>query len=81
MEVGEPDLPHPHPFQVYGLDEQFYVYEGVVRGAVPLVLTKNLGEVALRITLSYQACSDTLCYPPAEVAVGLPITGIDVIRD
>ncbi len=81
METGEPELPDPHPFEVEGLDEQFYVYEGTVRGALPLVLTKNLGEVGLRVTLSYQACSDALCYPPAELAVELPITGIDVIRD
>ena len=81
METGEPELPEPHPFQVEGLDEQFFVYEGTVRGALPLALTKNLGDVTLGVTLSYQACSEVLCYPPAELAAELPITGIDVIRE
>jgi hypothetical protein len=52
-----------------------------VRGALPVVLTKNLGEVTLSVRLRYQACSDILCYPPAELAVELPVTGIDVIRE
>lgn len=81
MEVGNVELLEPRLLPVEGLDEQFFIYDGTVRGALPVVLTKNLGEVALSVRLRYQACSDILCYPPAELAVELPVTGIDVIRE
>ncbi|HEX9015723.1 MAG TPA: protein-disulfide reductase DsbD N-terminal domain-containing protein [Chloroflexota bacterium] len=81
MELGPLKLPEPRPFRVEGLDEQFYVYEGTVHGSMPIVLTKNLGEVTLRTKTQYQACTDALCYPPDVLVAELRLTGVDVIRD
>ncbi len=46
-----------------------------------LVLTKNLGDIALRVRLRYQACGDTVCHPPEEIVLELPLAGLDNIRD
>ncbi|MHB9092820.1 MAG: redoxin domain-containing protein, partial [Chloroflexota bacterium] len=43
LEVGPTELPAPHPFAVEGFDEDLSVYEGTVRGEVPVVLIKNVG--------------------------------------
>src|SRR4051794_14788835 len=37
LEVGPTEAPTPTPFQVAGLDEQFAVYDGTAKLAVPLV--------------------------------------------
>jgi hypothetical protein len=81
LEAGPLELPEPRPFRVEGLDEEFFVYEGSVRGARTLLLTKNLGEVTLGVKVHYQACSDVACFPPGEVSLQLPLKGLDNIRD
>jgi peroxiredoxin len=55
LEVGEPVLPTPHPFRVEGLDEQFFVYDGKVTVAVPLVFTRNVGDQTLHVEVGFQA--------------------------
>lgn len=81
MELGPVQLPEPQPFRVEGLDEEFRVYQGTVRGSLPVVLTKNLGEVALKLRLRYQACGENFCNPPGEAVAELYLTGLDLIRD
>ena len=81
LETGPLELPEPHPFRVEGLDEEFFIYEGSVRGAMTFLLTKNLGEVTLGVKVRYQACSDVACSPPGEVSLRLPLKGLDSIRD
>ncbi|MBI3979130.1 MAG: redoxin domain-containing protein [Chloroflexi bacterium] len=81
LEAGPVELPAPRPFQVEGLDEQFLVYEGTVRGSIPVVLFQNLGDVTLTLRVRYQACSESLCYPPTEVTLPLLLTGLENIRD
>lgn len=81
LEVETPRWPDPRPFRVAGLDERFLVYEGELRGAVPLFFTRNLGKVDLAMRLRYQACSADECYPPDEVVLRIPLEGLDNVRD
>jgi peroxiredoxin len=81
LQVDPYPLPTPHPFAVDDLEEQFFVYEGVIRSAMPLQLTKNLGPTNLTLRVNYQACTPTVCFPPAALRVDVPLNGLDLIRD
>ena len=77
-EIGEVVLPPAHPFRVDGLDEQFWVYERTVRLTVPIEFVMNRGEPAgdrtIRLTVTYQACSATDCYPPTLASLELTVS-------
>ena len=79
LNLGELSLPEPHPYRVEGLDEQFLAYEGEIRGELPLFITQNNGDLTLDLTVSYQACTDTECFPPSELRLSLPISAEDNI--
>jgi peroxiredoxin len=79
--VGQPALPPARPLTMEGLDEQFLAYHGSVRATVPLQFTQNLGEASVVLQMEYQACTDSLCYPPETLRIELPLIGLDVIRD
>ena len=81
LEAGQPTLPAAQPFTVAGLDEHFVVYEDSVRAMIPLRFTKNLGATVITLRIEYQACSPTVCFPPATVRVDVPLNGLDLIRD
>jgi DsbC/DsbD-like thiol-disulfide interchange protein len=81
MTAEPPVVPAPHPFRVDGLDEHFVVHEGRVEATIPLLFTSNLGPTTVRVHLTYQACTETICLPPAKVQVSLPLEGLDLIRD
>jgi Disulphide bond corrector protein DsbC len=65
--------PHPFPLEDGGV----VVHEGSVRVTVPLVLTSKLGLVTRRARLAFQVCTETTCFPPASVALELPLSGQD----
>ncbi len=72
--VGAPVLPPPRPFRIAGLDEQFAVYDGRVRVAMPLTfMIVDGGTLNVAVTVSYQACSATDCLPPMSVQFVLPV--------
>jgi len=74
LAVGEAIWPQPHRFRIEGLAEEFWVHEGIVRGSVPLMFTKDgTGDHHLRVAVRYQACSATACLPPAHVRFELPV--------
>lgn len=81
LEAGALELPEPRPFRLEGLEESFHIYEGAVRGALPLMLLKNLGDITPSLRVRYQACSAVECFPPAEVSLRLPLIGLDNLRD
>ena len=81
LEVGQPALPAPRRLGFKGLEEQFLVYEGSIRGMIPLRFTKNLGPSALTLHVKYQACTSTLCFPPTTLRVAVSLDGLDLIRD
>lgn len=67
--------PSPHPFSVDGLDEKFWVYEGTIRGVLPLAFTTppGAGDQVLQAAVRYQACSTSACLPPEGVRLELPV--------
>lgn len=80
LEVGEPAWPRPHRFRVNGLAEEFWVHEGIVRGSVPLMFTKDgTGDHRLRVDVRYQACSANACLPPAQVRFELPVQEVAAV--
>ena len=51
-------------------------YEGdIPLAALVFQANKNLtlGNQTIKVTLSYQACNDTLCYPPTQKTIEMPI--------
>ena len=78
--VGTPAWPEPHPFRVAGLDEQFYVYDGTVRVALPLTMTRrDAGDLHLPVTVRYQACSASDCLMPAAVSLELNLAAAPLV--
>lgn len=72
--VGEAEFPAATPFRVTGLDEQFYVYDGHMRVALPIsFMGVDAGELAMRVTVSFQACSAMECLAPRSLEFLLPI--------
>jgi hypothetical protein len=70
--VGAPQLPQPHPFQVEGLDERFWVYEGTVRLTLPVTfMVVDAGEQQVAVTVAFQVCSDHDCLVPETHALAL----------
>lgn len=81
LDVGEVTLPEPHPYRVEGFDEQFMVHHGVVKAVIPFNIVPYHEEVTMSVEISYQACTDSACFPPATIGIDLPLRGIDLIRD
>jgi hypothetical protein len=80
VEVGEPAFPESHEFSVAGLDEKFLVYEGNISVPVPIAFNvgKDLGPITVRVRVSYQACNETVCLPPATVTLEITLPEITV---
>ena len=57
LEVGPLELPEPHPFRIEGLDENFLVHEGTIRGVLTLVLVEDLSNLA-RLEQTHMAAKD-----------------------
>ncbi|MBI3967823.1 MAG: hypothetical protein HY329_19460 [Chloroflexi bacterium] len=75
LQVGEPRWPEPHPFRVARLDEDFWAYDGEVRGTLPLTFTADpgAGDQTIRATVRYQACNVNECLLPATIELELPV--------
>ena len=81
LEVGAAAWPAPRPFRITGLDERFAVHEGPLSASVPLVLTRDVGDVTLVARLRYQACSARECFPPEELCLRVPLTALGKLDD
>ncbi len=81
LDVGQPVLPAPRPYTVEGLDEQLLVYESSIGTTIPLRFTKNLGPTIVALQVEYQACTPTVCFPPATLRIEVALNGLDLIRD
>jgi thiol:disulfide interchange protein DsbD len=75
MTVGRVIYPPAVERKLEFSDQALAVYEGriVIHASVSVFPEAPLGEGALRAVLSYQACNDENCLPPAEVAVAIPV--------
>ena len=72
--VGDSEMPEPHAFKLEGLDDELWVFEDRVRVTVPVEFVMDrdgMVDKTLDVRVSYQACSETTCYPPTEAAFQL----------
>jgi peroxiredoxin len=74
LEVGALEASAPSPFQITGLDEQFFVHEGTVQVSLPLTFIGVTEDQTLEVVVRYQACSATDCRPPEALQFRLPVT-------
>lgn len=67
LEVGPPTWPPPQ-HRVRGLPGEFAVHAGTIRGSVPLTFTAapGHGDQIVRVTVSYQAGSDSSTFPASS---------------
>ncbi|TAK21325.1 MAG: redoxin domain-containing protein [Chloroflexota bacterium] len=79
--VGPIELPTPATLVVPGLDDSFVGYERAIDVTIPFSINGRLGPVALGVSIVLQACDDTVCYPPAEIRLALPLDAEENIRD
>lgn len=79
LTVREIAFPESSPFKVQGIEQTFAVYEGELRTRIPFIVGKNHGSGELKLGVGFQACSDTVCFPPEELTLRLPIEGHDLI--
>lgn len=80
LAVDPAQLPKPHQFASMGLGAEMLVYQGTVPATVPFQIANNLGEVKVTIQVHYQACTDSVCYPPETLRLELGLQGLDNVR-
>ena len=69
--TGKPIYPKGKPYRLKGASDDLSVYEGAIQIKIPLEAqaTMKPGEHVLRGKLTYQACDERSCLPPASVPV------------
>jgi thiol:disulfide interchange protein DsbD len=69
--------PDPVPVTVYYTMEpvELLSYTGTMVAFVPLTLPPDapLGDTTVDLTVGYQACDETNCYPPTDVPLSVPL--------
>jgi peroxiredoxin len=76
----ESSAPTEH-FRVPGVDQDMTVYTGSPRVTLPLLFAKNLGPTPLQINITYQSCTETICFPPRTAQLTVTLEGLDLMRD
>ena len=70
-------IDEPEPIEKYdeGFDTITRYHEGTTRYTIPVQLDGNIdpGDIILKASILYQVCNASLCYPPKEVIVDVPI--------
>lgn len=78
LNVIEVAYPQSHVFHPAFETDPLSVYSG--REHIDLILKIPPGTTRRKLTLSYQACDDTRCLPPAEVTVDLEMVTIPTVN-
>jgi hypothetical protein len=75
LEVGPARWPVPRKLTVPGSDDGIQVYQGVVRGTVPLRFAgaPGGGDHTVRMTVRYQGADDTGWFAPSSVQISMPV--------
>jgi len=81
MERGAIRWPAPRSFTIDGLQEEFWVHEGTIRGSLPLTFTAapGAGDHLLHATVAYQACSRVACLPPSALHLKFPVKEVALV--
>ena len=81
VSVGEPVWPPTRPFRIAGLDEQFQIYEETIRVSLPITfMTVDSGDLTVRATVSFQACTASDCLLPSSARVELRLPEAPLIE-
>ena len=64
-----------------GVDEELPVYTGRVEASASFNIVPFMETATLSLAVSYQACTDSLCYPPDSAVLDIPLKGVDLIRE
>jgi thiol:disulfide interchange protein DsbD len=68
MKVGKVDWPaHEVKALAFAAGAKLAVYEGTIN--LPFTATRLAGDDAVHVKLHYQACDDSVCLPPRDVAI------------
>lgn len=79
--VGDPQFPPTTPFKIEGLAEQFHTFGGKVEIVLPVVSTvREAGDAAVDLEISFQACTDQMCYLPRTEKLRLEFTTVPGVR-
>lgn len=87
LRVGDPSYPETTRMRFDALDVSLDIYEGAVDIGIPVSLTAEVMNWIIRdkpefmeipIKVNYQACSDSVCYPPKTEAltVRVPVSAL-----
>ena len=88
VRAGEPIYPASKPRRFEALGATLNLYEGVVDVAVPVTATKDVrnwmqerteDSVKIEIAVTYQACSETVCYPPRTVNLTVEVPLAEIV--
>lgn len=79
LEAWPAELPEGRPVHLEVLGETFQVNDGAVRLALPFIIKKQLGDVTVRLRVSYQACTGSVCHPPVEHVLEFRLRGNELI--
>jgi Disulphide bond corrector protein DsbC len=74
-------LPKPSPLRMDGIDEALPAYVGRVEARAEFNIVPFLETATLTVVVSYQACTESLCYPAESVSLDVALKGADLIRD
>lgn len=75
VSFGKPKLPPPAKKKFTFSDKPLPVYEGSFKIIVPGEVTRTAkpGNRTMKISLGYQACDDSTCYPPGKATTQLVV--------
>ena len=79
--LGEARFPATHPFKIEGLDDEFHAYDGRVEIVVPVISTsREAAPAAVDLEVSFQACTDQMCYLPRTEKLRVEFTTAPGVR-
>ena len=74
ISAGEPAFPATKPLRIEGINEEFQVMDGKVDIVLPVASAiREPGEATLNVEVTYQACTDAMCYIPRTETLHLTV--------
>lgn len=75
ISFGRPLYPKGTVMRLTGMVEFVNIYAGVITVTIPVRVSSKLkaGTYRYKGTVSYQACDDAVCFPPASVPVTITV--------
>jgi len=70
------DYPKGKPSKVIGESKPINIYEGTIQIPVILQAPAKLGKTSIKLSLGYQMCNASACFPPGKVVAESTITVI-----